>query len=158
MHWLNLLGIGGERHYWTVALMGTALRCGEMAMIHYKDQVRRPRPSELCNGLLLPFGFPRHSSWPSGHSLQGNLLTELLLAVTGIANRFGPFGGDPGELRWLARRCAESRERAGFHYPTDTEAGRQLAQLLASDILTYANNNPLSMTRRILDGAQNEWP
>jgi hypothetical protein len=157
-YWLNLLGIGGERHYWTVALMGAALRCGEMAMIHYKDQVRRPRPSELCNGLLLPFGFPRHSSWPSGHSTQGHLLSRLLLNIPGVMNRFGPDAGDPGELMWLALRCAQSRERAGFHYRTDTLAGMSLAKMLEKVIIDYIGTNSNSMFARILNNAQAEWP
>jgi len=138
--------------------MGSALRCGEMAMIHYKDQVRRPRPSELCNGLLTPFGYPRHSSWPSGHSLQAHLLSLLLLKITGVENRFGDFPGSPGELMWLANRVAVGRERAGFHYPTDTAAGREIAIKLSQMIQTYITANPSSEFAKILDSAQAEWP
>jgi hypothetical protein len=136
--------------------MGSALRFGEMAMIHYKSQVNRPRPSQLCYGLLTPFGYPRHSAWPSGHSLQGHLLTQLLLQVDGIVDRFGNAADPDNELLWLAERCAESRERAGFHYHTDTIAGRELAAKIAQGIASGAIDCPY-YTNTVLKSAKAEW-
>ena len=82
--------------------------------------------------------------------------SRLLLAIPGVDARFGPAGVDPGELMWLADRAAVSRERAGFHYPSDTQAGKELAQKLADNILNGTISCPY-FKNTILKNAKLEW-
>jgi hypothetical protein len=110
---------------WTLTLINVALRIGDMVVMHFKRKYARVRPSTLFPGLLPPFGPPRHASFPSGHSLQGHLISEMLLHVKGIKDTHEK------ELMWLAERVAKNRERIGVHYESDSAAGAKMAAKLA---------------------------
>lgn len=124
-YWLGLLGLtqGSKPH--TLRLMHACLRIGETAAIHYKNRYMRPRPSVLCPGLAPPMGPPGHPAFPSGHSLQGWLVSKWLIQLTKHLNP-----GYEAELEWIAERVAVNRERAGLHYPSDTSAGKDIAEII----------------------------
>ena len=80
----------------------------------------RPRPSQLEPRLRPMIDVPRHASYPSGHSLQYNLVAKALASVV----RSHEIGY---QLFQIADRIAVNREWAGLHYASDTEAGKMIA-------------------------------
>ena len=143
----------------THRLIRTAVRVGELAVVYYKNEYKRPRASTVCPGLFPPFGPPGHPAFPSGHSTQSWLIT-FLLGKDGLTGKPDPVNPtkmisiyEP-QLEWLAERVAVNRERAGFHYPTDTAAGKHLAQ----EILTLLKSLPAgSHFQTMFAEAKAEW-
>jgi membrane-associated phospholipid phosphatase len=163
------LGIDRGSFPWTVELINCALAIGNIAYFTYKARFHRVRPSYLCPGLTLPYGPPRHPSYPSGHSFLGHLIALLLLEIPAVARRYGIFpsppegkigarptpggAGDPpaaelagrgdidSPLLWLAARLAKNRERLGVHYPSDSSASRHLAAGIWQALMQPVNAN-----------------
>ena len=102
---------------WTLILL--AYTVGQMVAMHFKYRFQRARPVQLYPALLPPISTPQHPSYPSSHAIQSHLAAGLLSLVD---------PGLHGPLVALAGRIAHGREVAGLHYPSDTEAGTQLAQ------------------------------
>ena len=156
MSWISLMRIDRGQMPWTLALMSIALRIGEMVAMYYKNIYKRTRPSTLFPGLLVPFGPPLHPAFPSGHALQSALLSLLLKRIN--ANTLARFGV---ELNWLASRVAKGRERAGLHYPSDTQAGIVLATGI-DGLLTKGGGGVAPVPSAVLDmvmtNAALEWP
>ena len=123
-YWVSLLGLDRKTKFWNLVLLHVALRVGELAVMYFKDQFKRPRPSALCPGLCPPFGPPSHPAFPSGHATQGWLMTLCLKAALPAA----PLASHGPALDWLAERVAFNRERGGFHYASDSLAGKYLAE------------------------------
>lgn len=67
---------------------------------------------------------PAHASYPSNHSFQS-------FSVAFVFSRLLPEHPASTELFRSARRIAENREWAGLHYASDTEAGHDLARVVA---------------------------
>jgi hypothetical protein len=86
---------------------------------YFKHLFMRPRPSQLEPQLRPLLKVPGHPAYPSGHSLQGHWEAHVLA-------EFAPHART--QLFEIAKRFAENREWAGLHYPSDTEAGRKLAE------------------------------
>jgi hypothetical protein len=124
VYWIALLGLTSGSKPKTMRLVHMALRFGELAVMHFKKQFLRVRPSVLCPGLQPPFGPPGHPAFPSGHALQGWLLTHCLKAVTPQSAGESIY---KEQLEWLADRVAVNRERAGFHYRSDSLGGAFIA-------------------------------
>ncbi len=100
--------------------MQAMFELGTIVVTHYKKRFARLRPSQLEPQLRPMIGVPQHASYPSGHALQYFLVAKALASVVqdqAIGN----------ELFRIAQRVAENREWAGLHYPSDTEAGKQIA-------------------------------
>ncbi len=129
----------------TRALMAFALQAGDFVAMHFKREYKRVRPSALCPGLLVPFGPPRHASFPSGHSTQAHLLSYVLLQIPVLKERFGQ--GVKSELVWLARRIAINRERAGLHYRSDSTAGMHLALGVIQGLMGFTERTEPSRRR-----------
>jgi hypothetical protein len=101
---------------------------GSFAALRYKESFDRPRPSFVCPALLPPVPVPGHSSFPSGHATQARLMALCMaraLRLTGLP--YGERRPASETLKALARRVARNREIAGLHYPSDSVAGRRLA-------------------------------
>jgi hypothetical protein len=152
LYWLQLLEIGSGEKAGTHALISFAQRAGETAALYFKEQYKRVRPSELCPGLLIPFGPPRHPAFPSGHSLTGHLTSLLLCEIPKLNAE------KKVELDWLAARVAKNRERAGLHYPSDSAAGAKIAAeihrlLIAGTLATTAAGE----FKTILADARADW-
>jgi acid phosphatase (class A) len=118
-YWLQLLMVTPHSHPATFKVMKLAARVGEVLMMHWKPFYNRPRPSQICPTLLPPIPVAGHASYPSGHSLISHL-TSLCLADV--------IPGKAAALDALARRIADNREIAGLHYPSDTQAGEDVAK------------------------------
>ena len=111
-----------------------------MSGVYYKEKFNRPRPSSLSPGLFPPVNPPRHASYPSGHATQAMLISlfleQIIPGLTPITStiRNGTLPATTqtttdGLLRSMASRIARNREVLGLHFPSDSLAGEQLAQL-----------------------------
>ncbi|MCW5774810.1 MAG: hypothetical protein KIT16_24400, partial [Rhodospirillaceae bacterium] len=92
---------------------------GFLAVMRAKAQHSRVRPSQLDPTLFPPLPVPGHASYPSGHATQSMLMALCLGAIREDALP---------ELKQIALRIGENREVAGLHYPSDSAAGRRLAE------------------------------
>jgi acid phosphatase (class A) len=93
-------------------------------IFHFKACFNRNRPWNCCPGLepLLQRPdrlYPGHPSYPSGHATMA-YTWAYLFAVLVPARRQA--------LEEAAAQVAFNREVAGVHFPSDSEAGRQLAE------------------------------
>ena len=123
-----LLQFNIQTHPYTYYIAASALRVGQFLCMFYKDKFSRPRPVRLDPSILSPIDPPGHPSYPSGHALQSFLIARCLEQVVpvplGTAAAL-PDGHSP--FRLLAERIAKLREVLGVHYPSDTIAGRRVA-------------------------------
>lgn len=105
----------------TADLLDMALREASYFVVKYKKDFMRIRPSGLAPDLKLVFDNPGHPAYPSGHAAQG-YMTALVLSLVDPAHaeQYKALGFDIG-LR---------REIAGVHYPSDSVAGRNMAQAI----------------------------
>jgi len=117
-YWLQLLMITPRSHPATFMVMKLAARVAEVVMMYWKVFYNRPRPSQLCPTLLPPISVQGHAAFPSGHSLISHLTSLCLSDLVPVK---------ANALDALARRVADNREIAGLHYPSDTDAGSDVA-------------------------------
>jgi membrane-associated PAP2 superfamily phosphatase len=92
-----------------------------------------------------------HPSFPSGHALQSWLIARCL---TKVIYDYKP------HLKWLARRIAINRERAGLHYRSDTDAGYSIAKQLKDNFLfhdKWATDWNNTTFKEIVRNARDEW-
>jgi hypothetical protein len=94
-----------------------------------KRRFDRPRPHVLERDLVPVIAVPGHPAYPSGHATQAYLMAGLAdLLVEGRERRHADD----------ARRVAWHRELAGLHFPSDSEAGRKLAEQVLRLLLERA--------------------
>ncbi len=110
----------------TVELLDMALRDTSYFVIKLKREFMRVRPNTLAPDLTLVFDNPGHPAYPSGHATQA-YVTALVLSLVDPAHEsaYKALGYDVG-LR---------REIAGVHYPSDSIAGRKLAQAIMDKLV-----------------------
>lgn len=110
----------------TAELLDMAIRDVSYFVVKYKKDFMRIRPNGLAPELKLVFDNPGHPAYPSGHATQG-YITALVLSLVdpAHADQYKAMGFDIG-LR---------REIAGVHYPTDSIAGRKLAQAVLDKLM-----------------------
>jgi hypothetical protein len=98
-----------------------------------KDKINRPRPYQLAKAYDLPLYWLFHTdacsaAYPSGHATSAFVMSEYF-------SRKYPEHRE--EITALGERIANSREQAGFHYPSDTKISRYIADLIfENDLLT----------------------
>ena len=144
-------------HPWTYGLATIALRVGEFQVMHYKAKFNRPRASTFAPSLMPPIEVPGHASFPSGHSTQSHLMA---LCLAEVMPKEASLGTDPkshqhdpafGPLQRLAERVARNREVLGVHYPSDSEAGKHLANATFPLLMRCAS------VQTIAERAKAEW-
>jgi membrane-associated phospholipid phosphatase len=138
-YWCGVLLFGASSHPYTYDLMEIAFRVAQFQVMHYKRMANggkgRPRPSQICPALMPPIEVPGHASFPSGHATESLLISLCLAEVMPNAVKT-PYIGDTTDpdyanstaLLRLAQRIARNREVLGLHYPSDSNAGRELAR------------------------------
>jgi hypothetical protein len=139
----------------TFRLINFASIVGTFTVLHFKAGVSgrrgyrpRPRPSHICPALLPPVPVPGHPSYPSGHSTEAHLIAAVLDDILSTAPQRAAMRNDLAALAW---RIARNREIAGLHYPSDSQAGKKLAD----DILPYLKST--NEYRAVLRIARAEW-
>lgn len=93
---------------------------------HYKNMFNRPRPYQLADALNIPFDRYKTEtsntpSYPSGHTVQPKLVANYYATIY-PEHKNGLFEG--------AIKSAMGRVRMGVHFPSDIEAGHDLANKL----------------------------
>ncbi|HST75285.1 MAG TPA: phosphatase PAP2 family protein [Acetobacteraceae bacterium] len=169
-YFLELLTITPTSHPATVRLLNIANLIALFSVMYCKGTFKRPRPSQLCPALAPPIPVPGHSSFPSGHATQSMLMAFCLIDVLPVVPRGGLH---PAANLWeqdltvLAHRIARNREIAGLHYPSDSDAGRKLAENIHTQLGTLPNiaipipptlPDPLPYYKYALAKAKEEWP
>lgn len=95
-------------------------------ILERKKHFARPRPSEVDPMLKTVVANPPHASYPSGHAAQTHMIALIL-------SDFDP--RNKKLYHGLADAVAHRREIAGIHYPSDTKAGRLLAEEILEKLL-----------------------
>ena len=151
---MGLLTITPASHPHTYRVLHLANLIAVYAAMYFKELKSRPRPSHICPALRPPIPVPGHASFPSGHATQAYLMAlfieRVLVGTASAAAMARP-------LKVLAVRIARNREIAGLHYPTDSEAGRQLALSLFGTL----NGAPVAAVpgfAAAIAAARAEWP
>lgn len=118
-------GLIAEQNYKTVELLDILDLDVTWFILERKLHFSRPRPSKLSDNLDLPLPNPTHAAYPSGHSGQ-------TYAAALVLSDFDP---ENAELyKNLSRNIAHRREIGGWHYPSDSEAGRKLATKVLAEL------------------------
>ena len=120
----NLFLASGNKD--TEVLLNAASNDLRFFVLKKKKEFARVRPSTLDHELEVVVDNPPYSAYPSGHAAQGHM-TGLLLAMIDEkhADAYKSLGYDIGHRR----------EIAGIHFPSDSEAGRQLAEDVLKKLL-----------------------
>lgn len=125
----------------------------EIATMVLKLHYQQGRPRHCCDETRIEPMYrgtrhdPLHASYPSGHSTQAHA-AALLLAECSGSN-----AAQRREMLDAAARIAQNREVAGLHYPSDSAAGKSLAEQLVPLLLASA-----SFRAKYFDPASKEWP
>jgi hypothetical protein len=150
----GILSFTSSTHPMTFGLAAIAIRVGEFQVMHYKAKYNRPRPSRLSPRLMPLIEVPGHASYPSGHSTQAHLVARCLEGVMPIEVAQpvkAPSGRELGPLQCLADRIARNREVMGLHYPSDSRAGK----ILADETFKLLKKCPT--VQEMIDRAKSEW-
>jgi membrane-associated phospholipid phosphatase len=157
-YWYAILGFNRGSHPCTYYVTQGMLKIAQFVAMYHKNHYQRPRPSQLDASLLPEIAVPGHASYPSAHATESYFLSRCLLAVID-----GEFAGAPPQavipnladahsaLARLAQRISRNREVLGLHYPSDSEAGR----ILANHTFGILDNCP--NIKRLFQAATQEW-
>lgn len=146
----TILSFTSSTHPMTFGLAAIAVRIGEFQVMHYKAKFNRPRPSRLSPRLMPLIEVPGHASYPSGHSTQAHLVARCLEDVMPVEVVLpGEEGSRP--FQCLADRIARNREVMGFHYRSDSVAGKELADG------TFTLLKECAAVKEMIDRARSEW-
>ena len=126
----------------TRALLAHVERDASVAVFHAKRRFARARPQQLEPRLRPCIAVPGHPAYPSGHALQGYLVSRVLALL---------FPDRRDDLAAAGVLIGREREIAGLHYPSDSAASRALGEALFARL----ESNPRFMAE--VDEARAEW-
>lgn len=126
----------------TTELLSHIHRDAMIYMVELKLRYARPRPHHLDPRIEADDKTIPHGSFPSGHSFASYI-------NAGVLARLAP--ARRTQLLARAHELAWSRELLGVHYPSDSEAGR----VLAEDFVRFLFENPAFV--RDFEAARHEW-
>jgi hypothetical protein len=143
-YFLGMLMVDPVRMPAVNLLIRVARRIGEHISMCLKGQYRCPRPSQLCAAIVPMIDPPATPSFPSGHSLQAQLIARCLLSAAPPAQ--------PADIlvRQLANRIGENRIIAGLHYPEDHRVGQQVANWCFDNLLTGGASLPRPLYTKLV--------
>ncbi len=118
-YWFDMLEVGRESHPRTTELLHATTYLAGSVATYFKARFNRVRPWVLEPDLFPPIPSPGLPAYPSGHATQTHLAAKLLTYL--VPHR-------KEEFENKAENVAVNRERAGLNFPSDTVAGRQLAE------------------------------
>lgn len=130
--WYDLLGIGPKSHPRSSEVLHATIHLAGSVAGYFKDRFNRVRPWVLAPDLFPPIPSPGLPAYPGGHSTQIYLMARALQYLVPDKTK---------EITFIAEKVAANRERAGLNYPSDTEAGKELAEsvfkILTSECETF---------------------
>jgi acid phosphatase (class A) len=146
----NLFFVGRDLGPWfrqdnlpkTTELLARVYRDAMVYIVELKLRYARPRPHHLEPQIKADDKTIPHASFPSGHSFASYI-------NAGVLSRLAPTRRS--DLLAKAHELAWSRELLGVHYPSDTEAGRVLAEDFVRFLFESAD------FVREFEGVQREW-
>ena len=108
----------------------------EPLVFYLKHLINRPRPYQLAYAMGIPLYPLIHTdacsaAYPSGHALTGFVMSEY------YARKYPEIAG---EIRAFGQKVADSREKMGIHYPSDTEVSRMISNVIWENNLLVTNN------------------
>lgn len=109
----------------TAAFFKTAIQA-DLAYFNKKAKNHFNRPRPYTDPRVHALFLEHDGSYPSGHSIRGTLMGELLASVL-------PEHRD--SLIARSQQIGWDREIAGVHFPTDIYAGRVMGQVLAHALM-----------------------
>lgn len=101
-------------------------------ILKLKSKYNRVRPYILDKRIKPIISKPQHPSYPSGHSTQVHFISNIL------SNKYPK---NKKKYQKTAEYIAVNREYAGFHYKSDTDFGKHIANVLANYYIS--NGNPI---------------
>ena len=118
-------GLDVERGY-----LSDLIRSALPIILDLKYRYARPRPKQLAfmYGVDLkpyPSKTANSPSYPSGHSFQAYLIAYVL------GSRYPAHAG---RLEAIAQQIGQARACMGLHFPSDLEAGRAFAKIVAQSV------------------------
>jgi len=126
----------------TSKVLNKAFRDLDVITLSFKKKFDRVRPSFLNNNIDPIIEVPSHPAYPSGHSAQAHFIAYVLSELDPV-NRERYFNR-ASEIAW-------HREIAGVHYPSDSYAGKLLAEQVFNQLMTKQD------FRDLLYDAKSEW-
>jgi len=145
-YWYPLLKFAPARRPATTELLYASIYLAGSVATYSKSRFNRARPWVLEPRLSPPIPPPGLLAYPGGHATQMHLMAKLLADLAGVDLK-----GSLIERR--ADEVAKNRERAGVNYPSDTDAGRTLADRIF-DIL---RDNCPEFGSMLMQAKQAEW-
>jgi len=119
-YWYELLRISPQSHRLTDELLYATIYLAGSVATYFKKRFNRARPWVLAPDLLPPVQLlPGLPAYPGGHSAQAHLMAQVLAYLVPAKTQ---------QINQVADNVAANRERGGLNYPSDTEAGKQLAR------------------------------
>lgn len=107
-------------------------------ILYYKYMFNRPRPKQLAElydinlGEIVELGSMNTPSYPSGHSVQGILISMFL------SNMYPKY---KSKFIRVGRNISSSRQIARAHYPSDSIEGMRIGKLLYKEYIKNQNDN-----------------
>jgi hypothetical protein len=107
----------------------------EPLVFHLKNVVNRPRPYQLAYAYGIPLYPVIHTdansaAYPSGHALTAFVMSEYYARKHPVIAK---------EIRDFGNKIADSREKMGIHYPSDTEISRMISNVIWKNQLLDVN-------------------
>ncbi len=119
-----------DAHPETNALLGVVDADVSYFILREKMKFQRARPTQLMPQLTTVIKVPSHSAYPSGHAGQ-SYAAALVLGEVDPAHK--------AQYLRLAIDVAHRREIAGLHYPSDSDAGRDVAKQVVKALFENAD-------------------
>jgi hypothetical protein len=147
-------------HPKTFRIVTIAMQIAQFQAMWHKAYWNRPRPSQLYPVLMPPIAVPAHAAYPSGHATEAYLVARVLEEILpqdvwsltpAPTSPPPPTPEPPTALHAMAQRIARNREVLGLHYPSDSQAGKDLAEF------TFPLLMACDQVSGILAAAQDEW-
>ena len=123
--YFHLLGLNVSTHPRTTEFIDNLVEESLRVVLYFKSHYRRARPWQYDQRLVPIIAPPGHPAYPSGHSTQANTLSLVLSEM---------YPQRREELLKLGYEIARNREVGGVHYPSDSEAGRVLAEQIVAHL------------------------
>ena len=98
----------------------------DIHVLRLKMKYGRPRPYEITDKLKSETDTSKSPSFPSGHATEAYVFAKVL------GNKYPK---KQKELDSMAEKIAMSRVQMGLHFPSDIEAGKKVANLIADAYL-----------------------